>query len=125
MLRPAMSDLRRSAQAMCLGVAAWAAGCAAQKPMIEPYFAARTYTPARIALLPPDVFAVYDTVGDNDPQRSAALGRAVTEQTARAVAEALQARGYQVDFSARWDGVHAPDGSLVLGGDELGWMANS
>ena len=49
--------------------------------MIEPAFEARTYTPARIAILPPAVFMVFDQYGDNDPQKNYALGQAVTQQT--------------------------------------------
>jgi len=54
---------------LVLAVTAWAAGCGTPHPMIEPAFASRSYTPARIALLPPDVFMVYDQYGDNDPQK--------------------------------------------------------
>ena len=119
-----MNGLRRSALALCLSAAAWAAGCATPGPMIEPAFAARTYTPLRIAVLQPDVFVVLDQVGDNDPVASAALGQAVTGQTVQAINQALRSRGYDVDLSARWDGIVAPDGSLLVNRDEMGWLAN-
>jgi hypothetical protein len=119
-----MMFLRRSAFALCLAAAAWTAGCATPGPMIEPSFAARTYTPLRIALLPPDVFVVLDQVGDNDPVASAALGQAVTAETVRAINEGLRGRGYDVDLSARWDGIVGQDGSLLVNRDDLGWLAN-
>ena len=119
-----MTVLRRSALALCLAVAGWAAGCATPGPMIEPSFAARAYTPLRIAVLQPDVFVVLDQVGDNDPVASAALGQAVTGQTVQAINQALRSRGYDVDLSARWDGIVAPDGSLLVNRDEMGWLAN-
>jgi hypothetical protein len=93
--------------------------------MVDPGFAAGAYAPARIALMPPDVFVVVDQVGDNDPAQSAALGQAVSAETVRAVEQALRARGYDVDLSARWDGIFARDGSLLIGRDELGAVANS
>ena len=92
--------------------------------MIEPAFAARAYTPLRIALLQPDVFVVLDQFGENDPAASAALGQAVTAQTAQAINQGLRSRGYDVDLSARWDGIVGPDGSLLVNRDELGWLAN-
>jgi len=92
--------------------------------MIEPAFAARSYTPLRIAVLQPDVFVVLDQVGDNDQVASAALGQAVTGQTVQAINQALRSRGYDVDLSARWDGIVAPDGSLLVNRDEMGWLAN-
>jgi hypothetical protein len=70
--------LRRSGFALVLGVVAWTTGCASgPRPAIEPSFAARTYTPIRIALLPPDVFMVLDQMGDNDPVKSEALRQQV------------------------------------------------
>jgi hypothetical protein len=116
--------LRRSSLALALAAAAWAGGCATPGPMVEPAFAARTYTPTRIALLPPDVFVVLDQAGDNDPVASAALGQAVTAETVRAVSDGLRSRGYDVDLSARWDGIVGPDGGLLLTRDDLGWLAN-
>ena len=41
-------------------------------------YAARAYTPGRVAVLPPDVFVVVDQVGDNDPAQAAALGQQVS-----------------------------------------------
>ena len=67
---------------------------------------------------------VVDQAGENDPVRSAALGQAVTVQTVRAVEQALRARGYDVDLSARWDGIVGSDGSVLVNRDELGWLAN-
>jgi hypothetical protein len=110
--------------AVVLAVAAWAAGCATPKPMVDPYFASGAYSPARVALMPPDVFVVLDQFGDNDDVKSAALGQAVTEQTVRAVEQALRARGYDVDLSARWDGIVGRDGGVLVSRDELGWLAN-
>jgi hypothetical protein len=118
-----MNGLRGSALALCLSAAAWA-GCATPAPMIEPAFAARTYTPLRIAVLQPDVFVVLDQVGENDPVASAALGQAVTGGTVQAINQALRSRGYDVDLSARWDGIVGPDGSLLVNRDEMGWLAN-
>ena len=92
--------------------------------MIEPSFAARTYTPLRIALLPPDVFVVLDQFGDNDPAASAALGQAVSARTVEAINQGLRSRGYDVDLSARWDGIVGPDGALLVNRDQLGWLAN-
>jgi hypothetical protein len=117
---------RVSPPALLVAVFAWAAGCATQpRPMVDPYFAARTYTPSRIAVMPPDVFVVYDEVGDNDPRKSAELGRQVGDHLARLLIEGLSRRGYAVDTSTRWDGVHAPDGTVVVGGQDLSWMAGS
>lgn len=119
-----LARVRRSAPALALAALAWS-GCAATRPMVDPWFEARSYTPARIALLPPAVFAVADQVGDNDPQQSAALGQALSAETTRLVSEALRARGYDVNLSARWDGVYAADGSVLLGGHELAWLSSS
>jgi hypothetical protein len=110
---------------MIAGVFAWSAGCAtAPGPLVDPVFASGQYTPTRIAVLPPDVFVVLDQVGDNDPAQSAALGQAVSVETVRAVEQTLRARGYDVDLSARWDGIVGRDGSVLVGRDELGWLAN-
>src|SRR5882757_8510524 len=119
-----MNGLRRSALALCVSAAAWAAGCATPAPMIEPAFAARAYTPLRIAVLQPDVFVVLDQFGDNDPAASAALGQAVTNETVQAINQGLRSRGYDVDLSARWDGIVAGDGTLLVNRDELGYLAN-
>lgn len=110
---------------LVLAVTAWAAGCGTPHPMVEPAFAARAYTPARVALLPPDVFMVYDQYGDNDPQKSYALGVQVANQTARLVTDALRQRGYDVDFSATRDGVRGADGNYLVTGPELGWLVDS
>jgi hypothetical protein len=116
---------RISAGGLALAVLAWAAGCAtAPAPAIEPAFAARSYTPLRVAMLPPDVFVVLDQVGDNDPAKSEALRQMVSTETVKMAAAALRHRGYDVDFSARWDGVFARDGSLLVTSEELAWMAN-
>jgi len=117
-----LGRFRGSIWALALAVAGWA-GCATQ-PLVDQGFAARAYTPARIAVLPPDVFVVIDQVGDNDAAQSAALGQAVSEQAVRAAEQALRARGYDVDLSARWDGIYAGDGSLLVSRDELGALAN-
>jgi hypothetical protein len=121
-----LARLRASLTALALSVCAWAAGCGTPQPMMEPVFAARTYTPARIALLPPAVFMVYDQYGDNDPQRSAQLGQAVSQQTMSVIADELRRRGYDVNLQARWDGVYAADsGQLLVPGNDLAWLANS
>jgi hypothetical protein len=99
-------------------------GCATPQPMVEPAFASRAYTPTRVALLPPDVFVVLDQLGENDPVRSAALGLAVTQQTVQAITGLLRSRGYDVDLSARWDGIVAADGTMLASRDDLGWLAN-
>jgi hypothetical protein len=117
--------LRRSALALGVAVAAWSAGCAtAPPPIVDASFASGAYAPARVAVLPPDVFVVLDQVGDNDPVKSAALGEAVSVQTVRAVEQSLRARGYDVDLSSRWDGIAGNDGTLLVNRDELGWLAN-
>ncbi len=121
-----MTHFRHSALALCLAGAAWTLGlgCATPGPMIEPAFAARAYTPLRIALLPPDVFVVLDQFGDNDPAASAALGQAVSARTVEAINQGLRSRGYDVDLSARWDGIVGPDGALLVDRDQLGWLAS-
>jgi len=117
---------RRSVMAMVLAVTAWAGGCAsAPRPAIEPAFAARTYTPIRIALLPPDVFIIRDQVGDNDPAQSEALRQQVFGEMVKFATDAFRQRGYDLNLSARWDGIVGQDGSLLVSRDELGWMANS
>ena len=121
-----VARFRQSALAVVLGVVAWTAGCAsAPRPAIEPAFAARTYTPIRIALLPPDVFMVLDQVGDNDPAKSEALRRQVIDQVVRLSGEAFRRRGYDLNLSARWDGVFGPDGQPLVTGDELTGMADA
>jgi hypothetical protein len=107
-----------------LAASQWAAGCAtAPRPMIDPGFAARAYTPGRIAILPPDVFVILDQVGDNDPVKSAALGQAVSAETVRAIERSLRSRGYDVDLSARWDGIYGADGAPMVSAGELGELA--
>ncbi len=119
-----MRTLRGSALALVAACAAWAGGCATQKPLVDPVFASGAYAPTRIAVLPPDVYIVLDQAGDNDDAKSAALGAAVSSQTVVAVEKALRARGYDVDLSSRWDGIVAQDGSVLVSRDELGWLAN-
>jgi hypothetical protein len=116
---------RLSVSALCLATLAWTVGCATPRPMIEPSFAQRSYTPARIALLPPAVFVVVDQVGDNDPRRSWELGQAVTQQTVGSLTEELRRRGYDLDLQARWDGIFDGSGQLLVPSNELGWLANS
>jgi hypothetical protein len=118
-------SLRRSALGFMVAVIGWAAGCAiAPRPMIDPGYAARAYTPARVAVLPPDVFVVVDQVGDNDPAQSAALGQQVSAELVQVAERVLRARGYDVDLSSRWDGIYGPDGSQWVSRDELGGLAN-
>ncbi|HEX3694254.1 MAG TPA: hypothetical protein VH374_02600 [Polyangia bacterium] len=120
-----LARLRHAALPLALAMLAWTASCAtAPAPLVEPAFAARTYTPARIALLPPDVFVILDQVGDNDPAASAALGQSLSAETVAAIQRLLHSRGYEVNLSARWDGVVAQDGQLLVSRDELGWLAN-
>src|SRR5689334_611896 len=110
---------RGSFLALLLAVAAWAGGCAtAPKAAIEPAFAARTYTPIRIALLPPDVFMIRDQVGDNDPAQSEALRQQVFGELVKFATEAFRQRGYDLNLSARWDGIVGQDGSLLVSRDE-------
>jgi hypothetical protein len=117
---------RRSVVALVVSVLAWAAGCATgPRPAIEPTFAARTYTPIRIALLPPDVFLVVDQVGDNDPARSEALRQKVFQELVQFSTEAFRQRGYDLNLSARWDGVRDAQGQILVGSDELGGMASA
>ena len=118
-------SLRRSALAFLVAVTGWATGCAvAPRPMVDPGYAARAYTPGRVAVLPPDVFVVVDQAGDNDPAQSAALGQQVSGEIVRLADQVLRARGYDVDLSARWDGIYGADGSMFVSRDELGGLAN-
>ena len=120
-----MFSLRRSAFALAVAVTGWATGCAiAPQPMVDPGYAARAYTPGRVAVLPPDVFVVVDQFGDNDPAQSAALGQQVSADIVRLAEQALRARGYDVDLSSRWDGVYGQDGSVLVSGEEIGGLAN-
>ena len=117
---------RRSLPALLLAVFAWSAGCATgPRPLVDSGYAARAYTPGRIAVLPPDVFVVLDQVGDNDPAKSAAIGQAVSAQTMSAIDRSLRSRGYDVNLLPRWDGVYGPDGTPVAGGDALEGLARS
>ena len=103
---------------------AWSAGCAtAPRPLVDSGYAARAYTPGRIAVLPPDVFVVLDQVGDNDPLKSAAIGQAVAAEMGGALDRSLRARGYDVDLLPRWDGVYGPDGQPLPGGESLEGLA--
>lgn len=92
---------------------------------MDPALAGRAYTPARIGLLPLDVFVVYDEVGANDPQKSAALGRQVSAHASKVLAEAIRRRGYDVDTRAAWEGIRGQDGSMLIPGQELGWFVNA
>jgi hypothetical protein len=125
MKRLRLPRLRISFLAISLAMLGWAVGCATPAPMIDPYFAARTYTPARVALMPADVFVVYDQFGDNDPQRSQALSQQVGAHLTGVLANDLQRRGYQVTTALGWDGIRSADGAYAVSGQELGWMANS
>lgn len=120
-----MRGLRASAPALGLAVTAWASGCATRPPMIEPAFAARTYTPIRIAVLPPDVFVIYDQVGDNDPRLSSELSARAAAELTRAATAILQSRGYEVNLTSRWDGITDGTGNLLVGAGEMGWLASS
>ena len=100
-----LKALRGSALAMIAACAAWSAGCAtAPQPMVDPVLATGAYVPARITVLPPDVFVVLDQVGDNDPVKSAALGQAVSTETVHLVEQSLRAvLGEAEEFSvASW-----------------------
>jgi len=113
-----------SSLSICLAVLAWSAGCAtAPRPLVDSGYAAGAYTPGRIAVLPPDVFVVLDQVGDNDPVESAAIGQAVAAEMGGAIDRSLRGRGYDVDLLPRWDGVYAPDGQPVPGGESLEGLA--
>jgi hypothetical protein len=110
---------------LSLAVLAWAAGCAGPRAIVDPAFQKRTYTPARIALLPIDVFAIYDHLGDNDPEASAAIGRLASMEAAHMVSQALRRRGYDVDFSASREGVAGSDGKVLVSAQELDSFINS
>jgi hypothetical protein len=113
-----------STPAFLLAVLGWSAGCATgPRPLVDSGYAARAYTPGRIAVLPPDVFVVLDQVGDNDPVKSAAIGQAVSAETMRAIDRSLRNRGYDVNLLPRWDGVYGPDGTPVPGGEALEGLA--
>jgi hypothetical protein len=77
-----------------------------------------------VAVLPPDVFVVVDQFGDNDPAQAAALGQQVSADIMRITEQALRARGYDVDLSSRWDGIHGQDGAVLVSGDDIGGLAN-
>ncbi len=102
---------------------AWSGCATAPRPLVDSGYAVRAYTPGRIAVLPPDVFVVLDQVGDNDPVKSAALGQEVGAEAARAIDRSLRARGYDVSLLPRWDGVYAPDGAPIPGGEALEGLA--
>jgi len=120
-----LSSLRRSALALAVAVTGWATGCAVTPhPVVDPGYAARAYTPGRVAVLPPDVFVVVDQFGDNDPAQSAALGQQVSGEMVRLADQVLRARGYDVDLSTRWDGIYGADGALLVSGQDLGGLAN-
>jgi hypothetical protein len=63
-------------------------------------------------------------VGDNDAAQSAALGQQVSADVVRAAEQSLRGRGYDVDLSARWDGIYGRDGTMLVSRDELGGLAN-
>jgi hypothetical protein len=116
---------RGSLGALGLAALAWAAGCGTAQPRVEPAFAARTYTPGRIALLPPVVFMNYDEVGDNDPQKAAALRQQVSVETIRLVAGELKRRGYDVNVQYRWDGIFGGGGEALVSTQELARLGHS
>lgn len=99
-------------------------GCAARRAAIDPAFAARTYTPARIAVLPPTVFMVLDDTGTNDPRASAALSQQVAAQAVPFIEAALRRRGYDVSLAARLDGIYAADGQMLVSAQEVGSLLN-
>lgn len=122
---PRLPRLRVSVAALLLAGIAWASGCTVTQPQVEPFFQSRSYTPGRIAVLPPTVHMVFDEVGDNDRAKNEALKRQVINESMRLIAEELRRRGYEVNQSARWDGVPGPDGSWLVTGPELARLANS
>lgn len=122
---PRLPRLRSRAAAWLLTSLAWASGCAVTQPQVEPFFQSRTYTPGRIAVLPPTVHMMFDEIGDNDPRKGEALKRQVIDESMRLISLELRRRGYEVNQSARWDGVPGPDGSWLVTGAELARLANS
>ncbi len=125
-----IGGLRGSGASLALAVFAWASaasvGCASvPRPAFEPAFAARTYTPVRIALLPPDMFVVLDQVGANDPAASEALRQQVFRQWVDAAVAMFRQRGYAIDLSARWDGIRDATGQILVSRDELAGMASA
>jgi len=123
--RSALARLRVSAVALAFAALGWASGCAGPRPLIEPVFEKRTYTPAKVALLPPAVFMVYDEYGDNDPRKSWELGQAASKQTVDLIAQELGKRGYAVDLSARPDGIYDGNGQLLVSGHDMAWLSSS
>jgi len=115
---------RTSIPALALALCGWAGCASAPRPMVDAAYASRAYSPVRVAVLPPDVFVVVDQVGDNDPGQSAALGQQVGAQVVHGAEQVLRARGYDIDLSARWDGIAGADGTVLVGRDELGALAN-
>jgi hypothetical protein len=105
-------------------VLAWTLGCATgPRPLVDSGYAARAYTPGRIAVLPPDVFVVLDQVGDNDPVKSAAVGQALSIEAVGAIERTLRARGYDVATLPSWGDVRGADGTPLLGGAALEGLA--
>jgi hypothetical protein len=68
---------------------------------------------------------ILDEVGDNDPAKSEALRQAVFGEVVKFSTDAFRQRGYDLDLSARWDGIVGQDGQTLVGRDELRAMANS
>ncbi len=107
-----------------LAVFAWVAGCATgPRPLVDSGYAARAYTPGRIAVLPPDVFVVLDQVGDNDPVKSARVGQALAGEAVGAIQRTLRERGYDVATLPTWGDVPGPDGTPLLSGAVLEGLA--
>ena len=85
---------------------------------IDPAFAARAYTPGRIAVMPPDVFLVLDQVGDNDPTESAALASRSRRRRCSHRRPACGGAGTTSISPPPGTAFTAPDGTLLVSADE-------
>jgi hypothetical protein len=71
------------------------------------------------------MFVVLDQVGANDPAASEALRQQVFRQWVDAAVATFRQRGYDLDLSARWDGIRDANGQILVSRDELAGMASA
>jgi hypothetical protein len=71
------------------------------------------------------MFVILDQVGANDPAASEALRQQVFRQWVDAAVATFRQRGYDLDLSARWDGIRDATGQILVSGDELAGMASA
>ena len=108
-----------------LATLAWAAGCATP-PDDRTGVRRRAPTPPPASPSCPRRCSWCTTSTGTTTRRSPAqLGQAVTQQTVALMADELRRRGYDVNLQARWDGIYDGNGQLLVGGNELAWLASS